>query len=164
MEHKSAEVMRLPLMVISPVDIARLYRELTALDEYLVQQKLRDSAQVVSLPRTSRLLDDVAKLNNFDLLEKKERERLLKFLDNVSRQAPVLHFSFAADPSAAFMSKIVEWLRSETHPLALIQVGLQPSIAAGCVLRTENKYFDFSLRRHFLENRQLLIDRLGDHA
>ena len=72
----------------------------------------------------------------------------------------MIHISFAADPSAAFTDKIVAWFRENIHPFVLIQVGLQPTIAAGCVVRTANHSFDFSLRQHFTKQRQLLIDKL----
>ena len=48
------------------------------------------------------------------------------------------------------------WLRREIHPLVLMTVGLQPNIGAGCIVRTTNKYFDFSLRQDFANKRDLL--------
>lgn len=161
MEHNHAATLQLPLAVISPVDVGRLGRELAALDDYLSQAALRKSEEPPALPRTSKLLEELARQNGTNLLTKTERSLLLEFMQTVARQTPVLHFSFAADPSPAFLRQLIEWLRREIHPLVLVQVGLQPSIAAGCVLRTSNKYFDFSLRRHFTERRQELIDRLG---
>jgi hypothetical protein len=37
------------------------------------------------------------------------------------------------------------------------QVGLQPTIAAGCVVRTSNKVFDMSLKEHLTEQEQYLM-------
>jgi len=39
-------------------------------------------------------------------------------------------------------------------------VGLQPTIAAGIVLRTPNHQFDFSLRQHLYKNRAKLREAL----
>jgi hypothetical protein len=39
-------------------------------------------------------------------------------------------------------------------------VGVQPTIAAGCIMRTTNKYFDFSLRQDFEGKRDLLLEEL----
>jgi len=155
----NAAVMRLPPAVVGPVDIGRLHRELTALDEFLSQAALRHS-EPQDLPRTSKLLEELSKQNTLNLLDAKDRQRLREFIQPANPKMPVLHMSFAADPSPVFLNKLVSWLRTEIHPLALLQIGLQPSIAAGCVLRTTNKYFDFSLRKNFTEKRGELIKRL----
>jgi F0F1-type ATP synthase delta subunit len=68
--------------------------------------------------------------------------------------------SFSADPSPQFTQKLAAWLRQEIHPFVLLQVGLQPNIGAGCVVRTTNKYFDFSLRERFKSKRPLLMEKL----
>jgi hypothetical protein len=58
------------------------------------------------------------------------------------------------------MAKLVGWFRANVHPHVLVQVGLQPNIAAGCVVRTTNKVFDLSLRNHFAQNQQVLIESM----
>jgi len=69
--------------------------------------------------------------------------------------------SFNADPSPLFSQRLVTWLRQEIHPQVLVQTGLQPSLGAGCTLRTTNQFFDFSLREHFKQNRQLLVQKIA---
>ena len=85
----------------------------------------------------------------------------MDFLKKVQEEAPAIHMSFAADPSSGFTAKIVGWLRANIHPLTLLQIGLQPTIAAGCVVRTTNHVFDLSLRSKFAAQQQLLIDTLN---
>ncbi len=137
-----------PSLITTPADVARLRREVAALDEYLAQEALRAPGQPQQhLPKTSRMLEDIASANKLNLLDKTTRQRLLAFLDEVAAHAPVVHISFAADPPAAFMQRIVLWFRQNVHPATLVRVGLQPNLAAGCVLRTTNKYFDLSLRQ-----------------
>ena len=46
----------------------------------------------------------------------------------------------------------------------MVAVGLQPGIGAGCVLRTENRYFDMSLGKRFGGSRELLMKRLNEVA
>ena len=48
------------------------------------------------------------------------------------------------------------WFRAEAHPYVLLKVGLQPNIAAGCVIRTSNKYFDLSFRNQFSRSKDKL--------
>lgn len=149
----------LPVQVFGVVEVRRLSRELEAVDEYLHQANLREggSKQGGLLPKVSRLLDATASENHLNLLQSDDRQQLAKALKQTLEQAPVVHMSFASDPSALFLEKIVGWLRDNVHPLVLIRLGLQPSIAAGCVLRTANRAFDFSLRHHFTEQRDLLL-------
>ena len=146
---------------MSPSDVSRLQRELAVLNAYMEQEAIRSpgSAQA-KLPKTSRLLDELALENKLNLLDKATRQHLQDFLADVAVNAPVVHVSFAADPSSAFLQKIVQWFRENIHAGTLVRVGLQPSIGAGCTVQTTNKFFDFSLRHHLKENRHVLFEAL----
>lgn len=150
----------LPYSVVGRVDAGRLLREMQALDEFLTQAAIREPGTPMSLPKTSRLLDETILDNKLNMLRDDERSRLLRFLTDVYNGAPTIHISFSSDPSPAFLLKLVTWLRRQIHPLVLLQVGLQPNMGAGCTVRTTNKYFDFSLRHRFLEKRDTLAEYL----
>jgi hypothetical protein len=150
----------LPLIVVTPVDVGRLVRELETIDNALLQQELQK--QEAKLPKTTRFMDELIDLNKLNLLDKAERLRLKQFLAVVKQRAPLLHVSFGADPSSIFVEKVVDWLRENIHPLTLMTIGLQPTIGAGCLIRTTNKYFDFSLSKHLGENRELLMKALRE--
>lgn len=159
------QVLALPSLVAGPTDVMRLRRELESLNNYLSQAALRQGGEEsAKLPKTSRMLDEFAGLNKLNLLLGADREAADAFLKNLIEHAPMVHISFAVDPSAAFVDKIVIWLRQNIDPLLLLQVGLQPTIAAGCVVRTPNHYYDLSLRRHFESKRQLLLEKLESVA
>lgn len=145
----------LPVLVFGMVELRRLSRELESLDEYLRQMAIRRQAKF-EMPRSSRMLEALASDNQLDLLKGNERAALRTFLADTLAHAPSMHMSFAADPSAAFMAKLVTWLRANIHPLVLLEVGLQPTIAAGCIVRTNSKIFDLSLRSQFLKQNELL--------
>jgi F0F1-type ATP synthase delta subunit len=149
--------LELPTLIFGPVEVSRLLRELESLEEYITQSNIRSGGKQEPLPKTSRLLEGLAGNNNFNLLVAEDRQHLTEFLKEISTKAPVIHFSFAADPSSAFVAKIVAWLRTNIHPYALLHLGLQPSIAAGCIVRTNSRSFDFSLRNRFSEQRALLL-------
>lgn len=153
------KLLALPSLVVGPADVSRLRRELESLNEYLRQAALRAQPDT-KLPKTSRLLDELSSLNKLNLLQPTDREQAMAFLSTVLTQAPVIHISFATDPSSAFTDKIISWFRQNIHPAVLLQVGLQPSIAAGCVVRTPNKYYDLSVRKHFAAHRPELIEKL----
>lgn len=140
------EPLRLPSAVVSPSDIARMMRELNGLDDFFVDAETRKAGTTVKLPKLTRSLDQLARDNGINLLQEAERSKLMESLKTVSRQAPNLHISFAVEPSPKSLEKILIWMRRNIHPQTLLSVGLQPAIAAGCVLRTPNKVFDMSLR------------------
>lgn len=108
-------------------------------------------------PKLTRVLNQLAAENNINLLELTERTKLSNALGELYKHAPSLHISFAAEPSPKALEKLVVWIRNNIHPQALIQVGLQPSIAAGCFLRTPNQTFDMSLRANLKKSEPQLL-------
>lgn len=151
----------LPAAVSSPADVGRLARELKTVDDALLQLSLRSGGTAVKMPKTSQLMDQLIQLNKLNLLKPTDRAVLGQYLAALQAKAPVLHISFGADPSAAFLEKLTVWLRLELHPQILVTIGLQPNIGAGCVVRSTNKYFDLSLRQSFADKRGLLLDALS---
>lgn len=154
----------LPVLVFGVAELRRLSRELDELNDYLKQNKIRQAGKQASLPHLSRMLDSLATQNQMNLLHDDDRQALGAYLQEVAKSAPVLHFSFASDPSSAFMAKLVTWLRRNIHPQALVTLGLQPSISAGCILRTANKSFDFSLRQQLGEKYKYLTEAITQSA
>jgi F0F1-type ATP synthase delta subunit len=140
--------LKLPLNVISQVDIARLLRELTSLNDFFITAAARKAGTPMQPPRLTRLLDQLARDNSYNLLEEVHRLKLQSDLNQVLGKAPLMHISFAAEPSPRVIEQILAWFRTNIHPQSLLQVGLQPTIAAGCALRTANKVFDMSLRSY----------------
>lgn len=153
--------MTLPFSVASPADVGRLTHELELIDNALLQHQLRGGGTGAKLPKTSRLMDQTVEFNRLNLLSQADRAHLKQFLESIKRRAPVIHMSFSADPSPRFLEQLMTWLRKEIHPAVLLTIGLQPNIGAGCILRTTNKQFDFSLRQSFKKKRNLLLERLS---
>lgn len=153
--------LNLPPAVATPSDVGRLVRELSAVDDSLLQLGLRAGGTAVKMPKTSRLMDQIIQLNKLNLLKPADRRALKQYLTAVQAKAPVLHVSFSADPAPDFIEKLMTWMRRELHPQVLLTVGLQPGIGAGCVVRTTNKYFDLSLRQTFAKHRELLLKGLS---
>jgi hypothetical protein len=151
---------QLTTLITSPSDLKRARRELESVDEFMVQAGMRTGGKAIKMPQTSRLVDELVDEAKANLLHKTDRERILKYLTDIIEHAPVLHISFASEPSAAFVTKLVVWLRGNIHPHVLVRIGLQPSIAAGCIVRSTNQQFDFSLTKSFEEKRGLLLEGL----
>lgn len=136
----------LPVALVNKTDAGRLLREVTAVSEFLEQAAIRQPGTALALPKTSRLMAELVQVNNLNMLHPEDRGKLIGFLNDLLEHAPQLHMSFSAEPNIAFLQKLTTYVRQNIHPHALIQVGLQPTIGAGFMLRTTNKYYDFSLR------------------
>ena len=151
MDHetgKSKERLALPLSIISPVDVSRVLRELEAYIEYYHQRDIKkDGNNDSKMPKTSQLLDNLLELNRLELTNQADRLNLKNFLDEIKTTAPVIHASFSVDPSVRFLEKLTAYFRKEINRNLLLTIGLQPNIGAGLTIRTDNKYFDFSLRK-----------------
>lgn len=151
----------LPLSVVSPVDLGRLIRELEALDNDLNQAAISAPDTEPTMPVTSRLLDEAIAVNKIVPQQPDDRKQLVAYLWGMKATAPVLHISFSADPSPLFTQKLVVWLRHEINKDVLVTIGLQPSIGAGCIVRTNNKFFDLSLRKDMLAKRDMLLAEIS---
>ena len=157
----------LPAIVSSPADLRMLRRELENLDEFMLQAKLRNTSlnkDKLSLPKTSRYLDQLSDENNFNFLIEKDRQLALDFINTLLANPKQIKISFAVEPSAILMLKITAWIRDNIDKYALISVGLQPLIGVGCILETINHRYDFSLTQNFIRQKVLLNDLLKGDA
>ena len=157
LKHPATHKLALPTAVFGSVDLSRLIRELGDIEDGLLQLGLRKGGTITKMPQTSRLMDQIIEQNKLNLLQTTDRAKLKAFFADVRGKAPILHMSFSADPSVAFLEKLITWLRKEIHPNVLLTVGLQPNLGAGCILRTTNKQFDLSMRQDFVKKRDLLL-------
>jgi hypothetical protein len=158
MEHN--QNLQLPVSVVGVTDVNRLDRELVAIDEFLHQGAIREPGTAMKLPKTSKLFDELISTNGLNLLQEADRSALRNFLRSIQTNAPRLHISFSADPSPLFLQRLMNYLREKINPKVLVQVGLQPNIGAGCVVRSTNKVFDLSLREDFRKKRGLLMQHI----
>lgn len=151
-----ADTQILPDTIISKADVTRLQKQVAELDDKLHQHRLKNNDELPNLPVLPAAVTLTVEAFGIEINADEHRAKFLKQLEGILANSPVIHISFAVTPKPAFMQKITHWFRTEVHPTALIQVGLQPSIAAGCIVRTPNKQFDFSLRQ-FLQTKQDLL-------
>lgn len=149
--------LKLPTNIVAQTDINRLMRELGALDDFFLSAAARATGTPVKPPRITFMLEQVSRDNKVNLFEASYRDELKARLQAVLEHAPVLHISFATEPSPRITDSVLAWLRSNIHPQALLVIGLQPTIAAGCVLRTGNQIFDMSLRTHLQKQEDYLV-------
>ena len=161
--HAAAQPMvfnlKLPIQIMTKADVSRLDREMREFEDFFASAAV-SGASAKTVPQPSQLLTILLNENNFNLLKADDRQKVITFLGTLRAKVPVIHISFAVDPKPDFLMRIVNWFRTQAHPYALVQIGLRPSIAAGCVIRTTNKYFDFSFKKHFEDNKAKLTEAL----
>lgn len=150
--------------VVGTTDLRRILRELQEVDDFLYQANLRPPGTPTSPPKTTKLLADLFEENHSQILDKTSRDNILAILKRLDEKAPVMHISFAVDANPAFTEKIVAWARKNIHAYVMINVGLQPSVIVGCNLRTTNKVFDMSLRKHFDNSKYILNEKIEKMA
>lgn len=164
MEAKETQELLIPTRLVSPVDLSRIVRELANLDDALHQAGLRKGGNPVGLPKTSRILEELAAVNQLSLLDSSHRANLAERLQQFQENAPTIHMSLTVEPSGPFIEKMITWLRQNIKPNILLDIGLQPTITAGCVIRTPNKVFDMSLRHNLIEKSPILLQKIGEQA
>lgn len=155
--------LQLPGQLVSTVDLGRIIHELAALDESLRQAALRNPNEP-AVAKPSVTLNELANLNKLSLVDASHRAHLNEQLKSLDAHAPRIHMSLASEPSGRFVQQIIGWFRAQIHPTVLLDIGLQPTLGAGCMLRTDNKIFDMSLRNRFMEKRSLLVQKLGEET
>lgn len=152
------KILNLPIGVVSDSDLDRLVRELEGLNDFFLSAAARKSGTPIQPPRVTRALNSIASDRQSNLLDEAARKKLSDELKTIRTNAPLMHISFATEPSPKVLERILIWLRTNIHPYTLLQVGLQPTIAAGCVLRTPNKIFDMSLRSYLDGQKGYLVE------
>lgn len=151
----------LPSALIGRADVSRLLREIEEVDYALETQTIRTPEKPLTIPAMSRALQEILTLNNIEVTNLDERKRMLDALRDAKDRAPNVQITFAVDPEPAITSQLVTWIRNNLHPRALVTVGLQPSIIGGCVVRTPDHIYDFSLRKRFKDEQTNLIQAIN---
>lgn len=154
--------LKLPVSVVSKVDLHRLISELEQLDNDLTSAEVRQRAGSATTGQLvlSEQLRDYLTLNQLDLTDKKTRNYLLQQTRRLKDQVPVIHMTFASSTDQESLRLLADWLRTEIHPQAVIDIGIQPDLLGGVYLRTTNQIHDFSLRAQLMGKRDLLKKQL----
>ena len=154
---------RLPVSVVTKVDVSHLVDDLERLDGELTSASVREKtgAAAAAQPAMSQQLADFLSENTLTINDGRERMDLIKQLRQLKDAVPVVHMTFAVEADPVSLKQIAQWLRDQIDPRAVIAVGLQPGLVAGVYLRTPNHIHDLSLRGRLAEQRGLLAQELG---
>lgn len=155
------EGLKLPTALVSSTDVARVIRELELVDNEFEQQRVHSPGAALVVPSLSHSLASLSQDNNVNLADDAARVALRQWMVTIKNSAPVLHVTFASDAEPGIVEQIVGWIRERLHPLALVTTGVQPNLVGGCVVRTPDHIYDFSLRERFHSHRSSFVEALN---
>lgn len=147
----------LPPSLLGRPDVSRLLREVEAVDYELETQAIREPSKPLAIPNMSKSLVETAQVNKIDMADMNSRKQLITQLRTIKEKAPITHLTFAVDPDPTISVYMTAWIRQNLHPSALVTIGLQPRIVGGCVVRTPDHMYDFSLRKQFSDQKPQLV-------
>ena len=153
--------LKLPQIVASKVQLIKLIREVEDQINERTQKQITEeqTGDLREVANPSRSLKQLFELNDLEINDR-NLEKVRDQLRELRAKAPVIKVSFADEPDLKITEQLVDWFRKEISPNVLIQVGIQPMIAGGMMLRTPSKVFDFSLRQFLMNNRDKLSEAL----
>jgi len=149
----------LPNAIATKADLVNVLRNLETVLDAFVENSVRhdEGVDFASRADVSSNLAQLVKANQLEV-SVETLKSLKVWLTHLKDHAPVVRFTFANDPNPEFLGSIVEWLRSSSGQFVLIRFGIQPSIAAGCLMYTPRRRYDFSLRKNILSRGQELMN------
>jgi hypothetical protein len=145
--------LQLPAQIATKADAVAVLRNIEAVIDAYVENGVRqmEGVDFVSRPDVSSNLATLVKDNNIKV-SVEVLKAIQVWLNHLVDHAPVVRFVFASDPNPEFLAKLVHWLRTQSNQFVLVRYGIQPTIAAGCLMYTPARRYDFSLRKHLLNS------------
>ena len=150
----------LPVSLTGHSDLSRLGRAVEVLESNLQAQRVRSADAPVQLQAIGQAQNDFIEQNTLDVADADTLAALKAALRKIKDHAPVMDMTFANEVDPYLLQKLVLWLRTEIHPHALLDVGLQPSLVGGVYLRTPNKVHDFSVKALLKNKRDIIFEEL----
>ena len=140
--------LKLPPELVGPRDLIALEREIERLADNRLQARVasREGGTARQLNQPGPLLNALLQLNGLTA-EEQTLAKVGAALASIKSSAPHVRLSLASEPSVEVLAKIVAWFRTQIDPTILLEVGVQPTIGAGTVLRTPKHQYDWSIRR-----------------
>lgn len=153
--------LKLPQSIATKSDLVSVLRNVDEVLDNYIQNRVRDMEGVdfKSRPDVASNLAELVAVNKLDV-SLDTLESLKSWLEHLNDHAPVVRFTFASDPTPEFLGGIVNWLRTASGQFVLVRYGIQPTIAAGCLMYTPARMYDFSLRNQLLRSDEVFLGAL----
>lgn len=159
----ASPALKLPAAIATKTDLVNVLRNLEDILDIYVENTVR-SQEGVDFSARSDVSSNLAALvqaNNLSV-DVRTLQALKSWLVQLKEHAPVVRFTFASDPTPEFLGQISQWLRETSGQFVLMRYGIQPTIAAGCLLTTPVRRYDFSLRSKILKSGDIFARIVND--
>jgi hypothetical protein len=152
-----------PPALVTRADLARIVREVETIDVDLEAQKARNHTTGQTgyhLPNLSRSLNDFVEINKVNIADDHARMLLKEQLRVMKDKAPIMHLTFAVEADPGSLQQLLQYIREQIHPQALLTVGLQPAIIGGVYMRTPNHVHDLTIRSKLAQSRGVILQEI----
>ena len=129
-----------PLLIEGLINRLEDWRDQLRQGEIKRRLKLKAPDQV-----DQRLVKELRQLHiQVELTDIDQVETAIKVIQEWLKTAPIVHLTFSTPPSSVIQSKIIDCLHKEIDASVLADFRVDNQVAAGFLLRTKNRMFDFS--------------------
>ncbi|MBA3679304.1 hypothetical protein H0W80_03915 [Candidatus Saccharibacteria bacterium] len=105
-------------------------------------------------------LQEFTQANNISVFTTTTQANLASYFKRLLQSAPQISLVMAALPNSEEQAELIGWLRSHIHPQAFMHIAQNSDLLAGCIVRTDNMVYDFSLRSSLFAQSDSLAMRL----
>lgn len=155
----TAQQLTLPTTVATKAQLLSLRKNLDEVLETITQNQVRinENVDVAPPPNVSGALASLLSVNKLQP-SLQVIEELKKWVEYLLHHAPVVRLTFSSEPGPKELARLIDWLRQNSEKVTLLHIGIQPTIAAGIIVRTTSHRYDLSLRADLLRHSQSFID------
>jgi hypothetical protein len=116
------------------------------------------------MPPLSPLAKRLFEANNVTPAATQSIRQLLTQLEETRIIAPRMRIMLPAWPDASIREALVECIREQIHPLAMLSFAVRADMGGGCILQAGSRRFDFSFHSQLLANKHKISEHLNSYA
>ena len=149
----------LPSSVATKAQLLSLRKNVDDVLEAITQNQIRleENVEPKDVPQVSGTLASLLSINKLKPTTEIIQE-IKKWVEFLLHHAPIVRITLASEPGPKELNRLVDWFRQESGKIVLLHVGIQPTIAAGAVVRTTSHRYDMSLRNELLHRTDSFIE------
>ena len=157
-------VLTLPDRLVTKRQLREVIQEVETIIEQAVQGSIRkkETGADFGVNKPSQMLGELLVLHSLHL-NVDSLQQMKHILEDIEKKAVVLRVVLSAEASSDIRARIVRWFRQSMEVPVLMRFGIQPGIAGGCLVYTQNHRYDFSLRSH-IEDSKISIRQALDQV
>lgn len=161
----AAGVLTFPAGVASYQDVTTLITDLKTYHQWFVRNTIKEglkSGKGTPPPVLSdAALEMIRAISSTRLVTAHDVEVLVRIIERSRDSAPTLTVTLAAPVPGSLKKTLVEWIRANIAPNALVSFHFNAGILGGMVVRTGSHIFDWSLRRGLMDHKDGFVRHLN---